>query len=92
MLARGGNTCCIHNKVWESIFVCVFFSCGTGHNIQTGGLQTCLIGSVNVVPDAESAPVLRHHDVAVRHPLYVRAVAQQGASGLGPQIVPGYKQ
>lgn len=41
-----------------------------------------------VVPHAEGTPVLRHHDVAVRHPLDVRAVAQEGPSSLSPEVVP----
>lgn len=52
------------------------------------GSEPCLVGSVDVVPHAEGAPVLRNHHVAVRHPLDVRAIAEEGASGLRSEVVP----
>lgn len=52
------------------------------------GSEPYLVGSMNVVPHAEGAPVLCHHHVAVRHPLDVRAVVQEGPSCLRPEVVP----
>lgn len=55
------------------------------------GSVSCLVGSMDVVPHAERAPVLRHHHVAVRHPLDVRAVAQEGPSRLRSDVVPVFR-
>lgn len=41
-----------------------------------------------VVPHAQSIPVLRHDNVAVRHPLDVGAVAQEGTPRLRSKVVP----
>eukprot|EP00959_Pyramimonas_sp_CCMP1952_P474805 9503851-Pyramimonas_sp.AAC.15 len=46
-----------------------------------------LIRVVDGVPHAEVAPVLRHHHVALRHPLHVRAVVQHGGALLLRQVV-----
>ena len=52
------------------------------------GWEPHLVRSMDVVPHAEGAPVLRHHHVAVRHPLDVRTVAQEGPSRLRSDVVP----
>ena len=40
------------------------------------------LGSIDVVPNAEVAAILRNHNIAQRHPLHVTAVVEDGGSFL----------
>lgn len=42
---------------------------------------------VNVVPDTEIAPILSHHHVTERDPLYVGAVAEQSGPRTTLQVI-----
>jgi hypothetical protein len=56
-------------------------------DVSLDGVDGDLVWRVDVVPDAQVASVLRHHHVAVGHPLHVRAEVQQLRPGLQLQVV-----
>lgn len=47
-------------------------------HIPLDGYHSLLVWAVDVVPHAQTAPILGHHHITARNPLHIAAIGQQG--------------